>query len=82
MGRETGMQMELMNNQVTRQQGVHSPRQSYLTFALYLLAENISVPGTVLDFPLWNDFVEELRRIFPSGDFLHRAQCTESKKNG
>ncbi len=61
-GEELGMQMELMNNQVTRQQGVHSPRQSYLTFALYLLAENISIPSTVLDFPLWNDFVEELKK--------------------
>jgi hypothetical protein len=55
-----GMQMELLNNQVTRCQGVHSPRQSYLSFALYLLAENISVPSTVLDFPLWKDFTREL----------------------
>ncbi len=59
-GEELGMQMELLNNQVTRQQGVHSPRQSYLSFALYLLAENISVRSTVLDFPLWDDFVREL----------------------
>jgi len=55
-----GMQMELLNNQVTRQQGVHSPRQSYLTFALYLLAENISAPSTVLDFPDWDEFTAEL----------------------
>lgn len=61
-GEELGMQMELLNNQVTRQQGVHSPRQSYLTFALYLLAENISVPSTVLDFPQWEDFVRELEK--------------------
>ncbi len=59
-GEELGMQMELLNNQVTRQQGVHSPRQSYLSFALYLLAENISVPSTVLDFPGWDEFVSEL----------------------
>ncbi|MBN2651203.1 MAG: hypothetical protein JXR63_02385 [Spirochaetales bacterium] len=57
-----GMQMELMNNQVTRQQGVHSPRQSYLSFALYLLAENIHLPSTVLDFPRWKDFVKELKK--------------------
>lgn len=56
------MQMELLNNQVTRGQGVHSPRQSYLSFALYLLAENISVPSTVLDFPMWKDFTKELQR--------------------
>jgi radical SAM superfamily enzyme YgiQ (UPF0313 family) len=57
-----GMQMELLNNQVTRCQGVHSPRQSYLTFALYLLAENISIPSTVLDFPTWKAFREELKK--------------------
>ena len=57
-----GMQMELLNNQITREQGVHSPRQSYWSFALYLLAENINVPTTVLDFPLWNDFTEALKK--------------------
>lgn len=58
----TGMQMELLNNQITRGQGVHSPRQSYWTFPLYLLAENISVPSTVLDFPSWKDFTRELKK--------------------
>ncbi len=57
-----GMQMELLNNQVTRGQGVHSPRQSYLSFALYLLAENISIRSTVLDFPLWKQFKKELKK--------------------
>jgi hypothetical protein len=57
-----GMQMELFNNQVTREQGVHSPRANFWTFPLYLLAENIRVPTTVLDFPRWRDFVRELRR--------------------
>ncbi len=55
-----GMQMELLNNQITRQQGIHSPRQNYWTFALYMLAENVSVPTTVLDFPKWKDFTSEL----------------------
>jgi len=57
-----GMQMELLNNQITREQGVHSPRQSYWSFALYLLSENISIPTTVLDFPTWNDFKDELNK--------------------
>jgi hypothetical protein len=57
-----GMQMELLDNQITRGQGVHSPRQAYWTFPLYLLAENISVPTTVLDFPTWKDFTQELRQ--------------------
>ncbi|MBU1238955.1 radical SAM protein [Myxococcota bacterium] len=55
-----GMQMELLNNQITRQQGIHSPRQFYYTLALYFLAENISIPSTVLDFPTWKAFCKEL----------------------
>lgn len=61
-GEALGMQMELLNNQITRQQGIHSPRQSYWTFALYLLAENISIASTVLDFPKWKDFTRELKK--------------------
>lgn len=57
-----GMQMELFNNQITREQGVHSPRHNFWSFPLYFLAENISVPTTVLDFPSWRDFVQELRK--------------------
>ena len=56
-----GMQMELLNNQITRQQGIHSPRQNYWTFALYLLAENVSIPTMVLDFPKWKEFTLELK---------------------
>ncbi len=62
-----GMQMELLNNQITRGQGIHSPRQFYYTLALYFLAENISVPSTVLDFPTWDAFTEELI----SGEYTH-----------
>ncbi len=54
--------MELLNNQVTREQGIHSPRSNNLSFALYLLAENIHVPTTVLDFPSWKDFTREIDR--------------------
>ncbi len=55
-----GMQMELLNNQLTREQHVHSPRASFWTFPLYFLAENISVPATVLDFPSWREFRREI----------------------
>jgi hypothetical protein len=61
-GEELGSQMELLNNQITREQGVHSPRQSYWSFGLYLMAENISVDTTVLDFPSWRQFTEELKK--------------------
>ena len=62
-----GMQMELLNNQITREQGIHSPRQTYYTFPLYLLAANISVLTTVLDFPKWDDFTRELKK----GNYTH-----------
>lgn len=57
-----GCQMELLNNQITREQGVHSPRQSYWSFGLYLMAENLGVDTTILDFPSWRRFKEELKK--------------------
>ena len=59
--------MELLNNQVTREQGIHSPRSNNLSFGLYLMAENINVPTTVLDFPSWRDFAREI----DSGKYSH-----------
>jgi biotin synthase-like enzyme len=61
---DIGMQMELFNNQITCEQGVHSPRKSYLSFGLYMMAKNISVPTTVLDFPSWRDFKKELKKNY------------------
>ncbi len=54
--------MELLNNQVTREQGIHSPRSNNPTFGLYILAENVKVPTTVLDFPSWDDFKKEIKK--------------------
>jgi hypothetical protein len=59
--------MELLNNQVTREQGIHSPRSNNLSFGLYMMAENIYVPSTVLDFPSWKDFTQEIDK----GDYSH-----------
>ena len=59
--------MELLNNQVTREQGIHSPRSNNPSFALYLMAENIHVPVTVLDFPTWEEFTGEI----DSGNYSH-----------
>ncbi len=59
--------MELLNNQVTREQGIHSPRQNNPSFGLYLLAENILAPSTVLDFPTWKEFTKEIR----NGNYTH-----------
>ena len=59
--------MELLNNQVTREQGIHSPRSNNLSFALYMLAENINVETTVVDFPSWSDFAREVDK----GEYTH-----------
>ncbi len=61
-GEELGWQMELLDDQITRQQGIHSPRQSNWSFGLYMMAENLSVETTVLDFPTWEDFTAELAK--------------------
>ena len=54
--------MELFHNQVTREQGVFSIRMFHPSFGLHFLAQNISPPTTVLDFPSEARFVEELRQ--------------------
>jgi hypothetical protein len=59
--------MELLYNQVTREQGIHSPRSNNPSFGLYLMAENINVPVTVLDFPSWEEFTKEI----DSGAYTH-----------
>jgi hypothetical protein len=59
--------MELLNNQVTREQGIHSPRSSNPSFALFLMAENLQVPVTVLDFPSWKEFTKEI----DTGNYTH-----------
>ncbi len=57
-----GCQMELLNNQITRCQGIHSPRQAYWSFGLYMIAENLATPTTILDFPKWDDFKREMKK--------------------
>jgi radical SAM superfamily enzyme YgiQ (UPF0313 family) len=54
--------MELFHNQVTREQGIFSYRFNHHSFGLYLMAENVGVPTTVLDFPSLDEFRCELRK--------------------
>jgi len=54
--------MELFHNQVTREQGIFSYRFNHHSFGLYLMAENVKVPATVLDFPSLDGFRRELRK--------------------
>ncbi|MBI4678848.1 MAG: radical SAM protein [Elusimicrobia bacterium] len=54
--------MELSHNQVTREQGLFSPRVHNESYCLHLLAQNVDVPSTVLDFPSEQRFVKELKK--------------------
>ena len=54
--------MELFHNQVTREQGIFSYRFHHPSFGLYFLAENLSIPTTVLDFPDLEAFISEIKK--------------------
>lgn len=56
--------MELLHNQVTREQGVFSLRFNHQSFGLYFLAENVDVPTVVLDFPSEQRFVAEIKKDY------------------
>ena len=57
--------MELFYHQVTREQGIFSPRNHQpVSFGLYVIAENISVPTVVLDFPSQQRFLKEITDNF------------------
>jgi len=54
--------MELLHNQVTREQGLFSLRFYHHSFGLYFIAENLHAPTAVLDFPSEQRFIKELRK--------------------
>ncbi|OGR84163.1 MAG: hypothetical protein A2901_09010 [Elusimicrobia bacterium RIFCSPLOWO2_01_FULL_54_10] len=53
---------ELLHKQVTRAQGVFSPRSLHLNFSLEYIAENLSSPATVLQYPSRKEFIRELKK--------------------
>ena len=53
--------MELYHNQVTRTQGPFSLRMFHRSWGLMLIQSNIEAPTTMLDFPLLERFVEEIK---------------------
>ncbi|MFA5160840.1 MAG: hypothetical protein WC421_01210 [Elusimicrobiales bacterium] len=52
---------ELLHGQVTRAQGVFSPRATHHGYGLDFIADNISAPATVLHYPSKDEFIKELR---------------------
>ena len=53
--------MELYHNQVTREQGPFSLRMFHRSWGIMLIQANIQAPCTLLDFPLYDRFVSEIR---------------------
>ncbi len=53
---------ELLHGQVTRAQGIFSPRATHLTFALDYIAANIEAPAAVLHYPTKQELIRELKR--------------------
>ena len=58
---------ELLHGQVTRAQGLFSPRSLHLHFSLEYVAENLEAPCVVLQYPSKRELVKELRKGY---DFI------------
>ena len=59
-GRSVGY--ELLHGQVTRAQGLFSPRALHIHFSLEYIAENIDTPAVVLQYPTKKKLIEELKK--------------------
>jgi radical SAM superfamily enzyme YgiQ (UPF0313 family) len=53
---------ELLFGQVTREQGLFSPRANHIHFSLEYVAENLEAPTTVLQYPNRKELIRELKR--------------------
>ncbi len=53
---------ELLFEQVTRAQGLFSPRSNHVAFGLDYIAENLEAPTTVLQYPSKRELIRELER--------------------
>lgn len=51
---------ELLYGQVTRAQGLFSPRANHVQFSLEYIAENLKAPATVLHYPSRSELIREL----------------------
>jgi haloalkane dehalogenase len=53
---------ELLYGQVTRAQGLFSPRAVHLQFALDYIAENLDTPAVVMHYPSKRELIQELKK--------------------
>ena len=55
---------ELLHRQVTRAQGLFSPRAVHVQFSLDYIAENLETPTVVLQYPSEREFIRELKKDY------------------
>lgn len=55
---------ELLHGQVTRTQGIFSPRSLHLHFSLEYVAENLEAPCVVLQYPSRKELIRELKKSY------------------
>ena len=53
---------ELLHSQVTRAQGIFSPRTVNIYFSLEYIAENLDAPAVVLQYPSRRELIKELKK--------------------
>jgi radical SAM superfamily enzyme YgiQ (UPF0313 family) len=53
---------ELLYGQVTRAQGIFSPRATHVHFSLDYIAENLDIPTVVLHYPSRRELIRELKK--------------------
>ncbi len=61
-GDATSVGYELLYRQVTRAQGLFSPRTVNIQFSLEYIAENLDAPTVVLQYPSKREFIRELKK--------------------
>ncbi len=61
-GDATSVGYELLHSQVTRAQGLFSPRALHLQFSLDYISENLDTPAVVLHYPSKSEFIRELKK--------------------
>src|SRR3990167_3232626 len=61
-GDSTSVGYELLHGQVTRAQGMFSPRSVIHHFSLEYVAHNLDTPTVVLQYPSEKEFIRELRK--------------------
>jgi hypothetical protein len=57
---------ELLYPQVTRAQGIFSPRTVNIHFGLEYIAENLDAPTVVLQYPSKRELIRELKNLDPA----------------